>query len=257
MKTLRHFVTIGLFFFPLIAFAQDTIYYNFDGEKVDTKLKAAYYQTLVKENVRSNKLLERQYYMSGQPKKETYYLELNKKIKDGTQKIWYNNGQLKSAVDYVDNKYQGNVLTYWENGQLKRKDTFENDKFLSGACYDSIGNHIQHFEFLVFPTFPGGDKMLLEYLKKNIRYPSLALEHGIYGRVVIKFVVAKDGTPTKFGIKTSVDRDLDMEAMRVVRAMPKWTPCYYDGEPLDFWYLLPIVFKEMDSYQVPSARVTR
>ncbi len=241
----------------MLSFAQDTIFYNSKDDKVRTMMQADYYQLHFIESNSSKRFIERSYYINGQIREEIYYLDLSKKKKEGTQRFWFRNGQLKSAVDFVDNKMQGNVLTYWQNGRLKRKDLFEKDKFVSGACYDSTGNQIEHFEFLVLPSFPGGDKMLLEFLKNNIRYPSSAAESGNYGKVVIKFVIAKDGTPTKFRLNTSVDRDFDMEAMRVVRAMPKWTPCYYDGEPLDFWFLLPIVFKEMDSSLDPSTKFNR
>jgi len=243
MERLRTILTIGFFLFSMIAFGQDTIFYNSNSDKVRNRVQADYYQIRLKENISSKRLIERSYYMNNQMREEIYYLDLSQKKKEGTQRFWFRSGQLKSAVDFVDNKIHGNVLTYWQNGHLKRKDTFENNKFVSGTCYDSIGNQIEHFEFLVLPSFPGGDKMLLEFLKNNLRYPSYASEHGIQGRVIVKFVVAKDGTPSKFGIRIGVDRDLDMEAMRVVRTMPKWTPCYYDGEPLDFWYTLPIVFK--------------
>jgi TonB family protein len=220
-------------------------------------IQADYYQLLFKENISSKRLIERSYYKNGLMREEIYYLDLSKKKKEGTQRFWFRNGQLKCSVDYVDNKIQGNVLTYWQAGLLKRKDVYENNKFVSGACFDSIGNQIEHFEFLVYPSFPGGEKMLLDYLKHNIRYPISSAERGIYGRVVIKFLITNDGKPTKVSINTSVDKDLDMEAMRVISAMPKWTPCYYDGEPLDFWYFIPIVFREIDSSQVPPGRSIR
>lgn len=181
--------------------------------------------------------------MSGQLKKETYYLDLNRKIKDGTQKIWYNNGQLKSAVDYVDNKWQGTVLTYWENGQLKRKDTFENNKFVAGACYNADGTTKKHFDYIVLPTFPGGVNMLIQYLRKTIIYPRDAVVMGIEGMVLVDFIVLKDGTVSKIGIKSGISPELDQEAIRVVKSMPKWSPGNEDGEPIDCWFTLPIMYK--------------
>lgn len=243
MKTLRLFVTIGLFLIPLIAFAQDTIYFNSTGEKVETKLKAAYYQTLVKENIHSNKLLERQYYMSGLQKKETYYLEFNKKKKDGTQKIWYFNGQLKSSVDYVDNKYQGTILTYWENGQLKRKDTFVNNKFVAGECFNADGTFLKHFDYIILPTFRGGENGLIQYLRKTIIYPRDAVARGIEGMVLVDFMVLKDGTISKVALKSGISPELDQEAIRVVKSMPKWSPGMEDGEPVDCWFTIPIMYK--------------
>jgi len=243
MKKFRKIVTFILVLFPILANAQDTLFYNSKDEKVKAMAQADYYQTLVKESIDSKKLIERSYYRNGQQREEIYYLDFSQKKKEGTQRFWFRNGQLKLSVDYVDNKLHGNVWTYWQNGQIKRRDTFENNQFVTGFCYDSIGNKIEHFDFVVLPTFPGGEKMLLEFLKHNIHYPSYDAEFGIQGKVVVKFVVSKDGTPTKIGIKTSVDRDLDKEALRVVRAMPKWSPCLYDGEPYDSWFILPVIFR--------------
>lgn len=243
MKTLRIFVTIGLFFIPIIAFSQDTIYFNPDGLKVDTKLKAAYYQTLAKDNVQSNKIIERQYYLSGLPKKETYYLDYNRKIKDGTQKIWYNNGQLKSAVEYVDNKKQGLLLTYWENGQLKRKDTYENNKFKKGECFNADGSIKKHFDYQILPTFPGGEYKLLQFLKKTIVYPRDAMVMNIEGMVLVDFVILKDGTISNVALKSGISPELDQEALRVVKSMPKWIPASEDGDSIDCLFTIPIMYK--------------
>lgn len=227
----------------LVVRSQDTLYFDSSGDKVKSALQADYYQTLVKENIGSNKLIERSYYMNGTMREEIYYLDLSKKKKEGTQRFWFRNGQLKFSTDWVDNKLHGNVLSYWQNGQLKRSDRFESDKLLSGTCYDSIGQPIPHFDFRVMPNFPGGEKKLMEFIRNNLRYPSRAAELGIGGRVVVKFLVSKEGIPTKIGIKTSVDRELDSEALRVVKAMPKWTPFYLDGEAMDCQYYLPVVYK--------------
>lgn len=243
MRRFREIIFIFFILIPFYVFSQDTLFFNVNDDKVQFAMHADYYQVPFKDNIGSNKLIERSYYMNGQIREEIYYLDLNKMKKDGTQRFWFRNGQLKSAVEFVDNKIQGNVLTYWQNGQLKRKDAFENNKCVSGACFDSTGNPVKHFEFLVYPSFPGGEKMLLEYLRDNLRYPSFAAENRIQGRVLVKFVITKDGTPTKIGIKKGVDRALDKEALRVVKTMPKWTPCYYDGETINFWYILPLVFK--------------
>jgi protein TonB len=245
MNRYRKLCSFLIFWIPLLVYGQDTIFYNSNNDKVKFAKQADYYQTLVKENIGSNKLIERSYYMNGSMREEIYYFDLSKKKKEGTQRFWFRNGQLKSSVDFVDNKMQGNVLTYWQNGQLKRKDLFENDKFVSGACFDSTGNPVNHFDYVVYPIFPGGENSLREFLRDNLRYPSFAAEKGIQGKVVVKFVVTKEGIPTKIGIKTSVDRELDREAMRVVKVMPKWTPCYLDGEPFDLGYLLPVVFRMM------------
>ena len=257
MKSFLKIVPALFLLNSLLAYSQDTLYFNSSGDKIKTAVLADYYQTLVKENVGSKKLIERSYYMNGQMREEIYYLDLSKKKKEGTQRFWFRNGQLKISSDWVDNKLHGTVLTYWQNGQLKRSDTFENDKLVSGTCYDSIGQPVPHFDFRVLPIFPGGENKLLDFIRYNLKYPSQAAEKGISGKVVIKFIISKEGIPIKIGIKTGVDRDLDLEALRVIKAMPKWTPFYLDGEALDFQYYIPVVYKlqtNNNDFQFPTNR---
>ena len=93
------------------------------------------------------------------------------------------------------------------------------------------------------PAFPGGDKALLEWLQKNLKYPSSAQENGIQGRVMVSFVVNKDGSVVDPKVIRSVDAALDKEAMRVVSAMPKWIPGKQRGKTVRVKYTLPVTFR--------------
>lgn len=73
-------------------------------------------------------------------------------------------------------------------------------------------------------SFPGGEKALNDFISKNMIYPKMAKENGVEGVVTVNFVVKADGTIEKLSIKRRVDPDLEAEAMRIVRKMPKWTP---------------------------------
>ena len=93
------------------------------------------------------------------------------------------------------------------------------------------------------PQFPGGAPKLMEYLSQNIRYPKEATEHGIQGRVIVQFVVEKDGSVSNVQVVRSVDPALDREAVRVVKSMPKWNPGMNNGQPARVKYTLPVTFK--------------
>ena len=93
------------------------------------------------------------------------------------------------------------------------------------------------------PEFPGGMKELMTYLKDNIKYPKAAQENGIQGRVIVQFVVEKDGTPTEFKVIRSVDPDLDAEALRVMKEMPKWKPGMQRGQVVRVKYTVPVTFR--------------
>lgn len=92
------------------------------------------------------------------------------------------------------------------------------------------------------PSFPGGDAALMKYLGDNVKYPAIAQEHGIQGRVYVSFVVSKDGTIRDVTVGRSVDPALDNEAIRVVKTMPKWTPGKQRGKAVNVKYMLPVNF---------------
>ena len=93
------------------------------------------------------------------------------------------------------------------------------------------------------PEFPGGPAELMKWLSTNIKYPTKAHDKGIQGRVIVQFVVNKDGSIVEPTILRSVDPYLDREAIRVVKAMPKWKPGTQRGEPVRVKFTLPIGFK--------------
>ncbi|MBP3573066.1 MAG: energy transducer TonB [Prevotella sp.] len=93
------------------------------------------------------------------------------------------------------------------------------------------------------PSFPGGPAALMKYLSENMRYPAVAEENGIQGRVTVQFVVEKDGSVTDVKTMKSVDPALDREAERVVKSMPKWIPGKQNGSAVRVKYFVPVVFR--------------
>ena len=83
------------------------------------------------------------------------------------------------------------------------------------------------------PAYPGGDEALTTYITENLRYPSEAKENGIEGIVSVVFTVKLDGSIGNIKIKRMVDPDLESEAIRLVKGMPKWTPANNDGTPVE------------------------
>ena len=93
------------------------------------------------------------------------------------------------------------------------------------------------------PQFPGGNSALFEYLSKNIKYPVVAEENGVQGRVVVTFVVERDGSITDVKVVKSVDPSLDKEAQRVVKSMPHWIPGKQNGSAVRVKYTVPVTFR--------------
>lgn len=93
------------------------------------------------------------------------------------------------------------------------------------------------------PEFPGGQAALIKYLNTNIKYPTIAAESGVQGRVIVQFVVNKDGSIVDAVVSRGVDPYLDKEALRVVNSMPKWKPGTLKSKPVRCRYTLPVMFR--------------
>ena len=93
------------------------------------------------------------------------------------------------------------------------------------------------------PQFPGGEVALMKYLQSHINYPPMAAENNVQGRVVVQFVVEKTGNIGEVKVVRSVDKDLDREAVRVCKSLPKFTPGRQNGQAVPVWFTLPVTFK--------------
>lgn len=95
----------------------------------------------------------------------------------------------------------------------------------------------------VLPEYPGGSAAMMRYLAQNVKYPQAAQENGRQGKVVVQFVVDTDGSIINAHVLTSVDPDLDKEALRVIKSMPRWTPGKQKGKPVRVKYTVPVNFR--------------
>lgn len=120
------------------------------------------------------------------------------------------------------------------NAEVKVKTKAQADTTKKKKTWDCIPE--------TMPQFPGGQKVMMKYLAANIKYPATAAKYKKQGRVIVTFIVQKDGSVTHAKIAKSVDPELDAEALRVVRAMPKWTPGTQFGKPVNVKYTLPVNF---------------
>ena len=93
------------------------------------------------------------------------------------------------------------------------------------------------------PMFPGGPAALMKYLSEHTKYPVVAQENGVQGRVTVQFVVEKDGSISDVHVLRGVDPSLDKEAVRVVKSMPRWTPGKQNGITVRVNYRVPVLFR--------------
>ncbi|MBQ9532389.1 MAG: energy transducer TonB [Prevotella sp.] len=153
-----------------------------------------------------------------------------------------------------------------EDEQLKTQDELMNTNTAIGA-FDVEGNDEENGEVLkatetiaqpeppkedvqkVFdvveemPSFTGGNGALMQWLNENVKYPVVAQENGVSGRVIVSFVVERDGSITDVQVVRSVDPALDKEAARAVKSMPKWIPGKQNGQAVRVKYNVPVLFR--------------
>jgi TonB family protein len=222
-------------------YAQDTLFYNQYFFDTDVRSNATYFSIRSKEKVDSSKYTIKKFYFNGQVAMELFFL--NKKIQQ--EKTYYENGQLKWSIDFDNEEYK-KIVSYWRKGQLKRNDLFEKGKLVDGKCYDPVGKQIIHTDFEVMPIFPGGDDSLGRFLSNQLQFPKDAKGNYLEGKVIVGFIVSKEGYIVETKIEKSARKELDEEAMRVVKLLPKWIPGKQDGNPIDVWFKLPINFELED-----------
>lgn len=138
------------------------------------------------------------------------------------------------ALDVKGNSDQGEIL--------KVTQRVETEPVKAEAPKPEVENKV--FDVVEqMPSFPGGQGALMSYLSQNIRYPVVAQENGVQGRVTVSFVVERDGSITDVTVVRSVDPSLDKEAVRVIKSMPKWNPGKQNGSPVRVKYNVPVSFR--------------
>ena len=150
--------------------------------------------------------------------------------------------EMKSQDEIMNSKVAvgfANVIGNDESGEvLKAKEALVTEPVKPKEEENKVFDVVEQM-----PSFPGGMAALMAYLQKSIKYPPVAEENGIQGRVVCTFVVERDGSVTDVKVAKSVDPSLDKEAVRVVSAMPKWIPGKQNGRSVRVKYTLPVTFR--------------
>ena len=150
------------------------------------------------------------------------------------------------AVQEVEvlNVVEDNVET--ESIEVNTEET-ETEVVIAAPVEAPVEEEEEEVVFVVvesMPEFPGGQQALFKYLSENVKYPVIAQENGIQGRVICQFVVNKDGSIVDVEVvRSGGDASLDKEAVRVIKTMPKWKPGKQRGKPVRVKYTLPVNFK--------------
>jgi|WetSurMetagenome_2_1015567.scaffolds.fasta_scaffold118663_2 TonB family protein len=146
------------------------------------------------------------------------------------KELIYNETDEYCRFEYIVSNSVDEGLLNFVKDQLKGKTSFPQNKDSNEGIFDGVDQ---------MPSFPGGDGALMAYLRKSIKYPA---ESEAFGRVIVTFIVEKDGSITNAVVAKPVDPSLDQEALRVVNNMPKWIPGKNNGRNVRVSYTVPVIF---------------
>jgi len=203
------------------------------------------------------------YYDNGKLQYEEIYNQYG--LADGTFKSYYKNGQLESTYLYKNNKKEGPYKEYYENGALRDEGRYESGERIHYSTQkaneenynytNNTSNRITnnasnnravekvHNPDEEMPHFPDGDRGLMNFISRNLKYPTISAENGIQGRVVLSFIVEADGSITNLKVIRSLDSYCDKEAMRIISKMPNWIAGKQNGKNVPIEYTLPVIFR--------------
>ncbi len=221
----------------------DTAYFTKSHQQTNFIDSAEYYTVRNYDREDSNRVKMTRHAANGQLLVEKNYSDFKKLIKEGISFDYFPKTGVTREISYVNNKMEGNFITRWPGGAVKRRDIYRNDTLVTGSCYTKEGKDTAWFAYEQQPQFPGGEDSLRKFLWRNLKYPPLAKIQEIQGTVYVLFTVNTDGSITAVKLYKSISPQLDAEAIRVVNRMPPWLPGKRDGELASFIQALPVVFR--------------
>lgn len=218
-----------------------TQYYNQDYEELFSGDGAHYrVETTYRDSLGG--AIQREYLANGVLREVRFYANVRQKMLHGPLTSWYESGKMHTKQDYIAGKRQGQLLVYYPDGKLRRRDVYVDDARTSGECFGPDGQPEAYFEYETMPVYKGGQEGILRDIAQRLHYPVDALQRQITGKVFVKFVVTKTGTVDKVRVFKGVTPTLDAEAVRVVKTLRNFVPGRRDGEPVEVKYTLPITF---------------
>ncbi len=260
--------TIGIFImllFVVVGYSQNdtaTIYVDFNRKEV-SKDKAKY---ISKQFNKDEKWVVNNYYLSGELQMKGACKSKKYIKRHGAFTYYYKNGNLKSKGNYKNNKKDGNWISWEQTGKIHEKgeykkgefdgiiywyyedllcseEKYKDDKMVKYTFYDEEGNKLpENTTYEQKPEYPGGINNLLTYIKESVNYPIEAENNKIESRVLVEFVINKQGEVTNVKVKNNVNELLEKEAIRVIENMQNWKPGKQRNRPVNVMYTVPINF---------------
>ena len=248
----------------LSALAQDTTWYNQQWEAT-TAAKASYFRTKIRTDTG---WFVTDHYRSGKPQMTGSYADDSFHIRqgefrwydgqgnidhlvtfakgkeNGPETFYYNDGRKKATGNNKDDKHEGPWFGYYHSGKIAGKAFYKAGQQASASFFNENGSpNKKDTAFLRGSDYPGGIPQYLRFLNKTLRYPDSAVIYEREGTVVVQFRISPEGKISDLQVVQSVSKELDDEALRVMRSMPDWIPAVIGGIPSESYQKQPVVFK--------------
>ncbi|TDD76947.1 energy transducer TonB [Flavobacterium caseinilyticum] len=232
---MKKLLLLFVLFFSVQIFSQDKVYFTEDFKELPSADNAIYY-TIYEDSPEGT--LRTTYYLDNTVYSKDQFSNYKRRILNGTSEKWYKNGVKEMHSIYIKGKQEGIQTRYFENGKIKRTENFKNGEFVDGNCFDENGTEIDFFPYFIKPEFPGGMKAFYDYVANNFKSPNSAK-----GEIKIGFFVELDGTLNHFEVLKSINKEMDLSAIRLLVNSPKWTPGKVDGKNARVKFSIPLTVK--------------
>ena len=225
--------------FTSIGYGQDTIYLDENFKELKDIKLSDYFQIVEKLKDDPEISIEKIFYIDGLLKSERTYKNYGSKKKELLESdFFYKNGQLHIHSELKNGKYDGNFLSFWENGHKKRKDVYKKGKLLEGICWDINGNKVEYYAFEIPSQYPGGLENFIAYVRINL----LPIVPPKYKgeKVIVKFEIDEQGMARNVVLSKSFDSQFDNKLKEIFQKMPNWDPAFQDGVAVSTTKSLPL-----------------
>ena len=224
-----------------VGYSQDTIYLNENYTETGKK-SAAYYWLIDAKPDGSGLTTEKTFFLDNKIKLEEVFKNYNTEDQVRVEFTeYYRNGQPHLTGNYRPGNVDHYLTSYWENGQLKRKDVYKKGRLVSGTCWNEEGVQVPFYDYEMQPQFPGGMPVFQLYLKNKLG--EMSIPSTFKGsKVLVKFTIDEKGDVNQVQILKSLDPKVEKEVKKVFEEMPQWAPARQDGDPIAVVRNIYVVF---------------
>lgn len=219
---------------------QAQTYLDSDFNELNDSVNARYYRLI--DSV-DNRIVQKTFFINDSIYEILQYSKSKFQIRNGKCLQYYPNGKLRYEMNYSDNKIDGELRGYYENGNIKRIDHYNYESLIDGRCYTESGEDTTYLIYQKHASYQGGDLTKFQtYVSSKIKYPPLAVKKGIQGKVIVAFSVNAKGEVVNVNILQSPHELLSAEILRVVKESEVWDPPLLEGKKVKERFFFPIIF---------------